>query len=261
MSKKVLVASLCLIAFFSNYFMSNEEKRPVKTLTVGMMSGWAPFMSVNDSGNYEGFDVDVAKALSERLGAQLVIKDLGSLASCFIALQQNSVDLVLSGLDITQKRLETMNMVPYLGKGFKEYYLVFWNEIPAGVLKLEDLKNIQNPVVCVEPGNSPEKFLDRYDYITKKQLSSLSDIVLDLGYGKSLAAFLEPQVVKRLSQIRPEIVSLAVPLPEEFQVFGYGIALQKKNTVLTNAITSIIQQLRTEGLLQQLETKWKVDGV
>lgn len=261
MLKKIVWAAICLITLLSAFFFFRKTKNNTDTLCVGMMSGWAPFMAINNQAEFEGFDVDVATAIAKRLGKQLVIKDLGSLAACFIALEQNKVDMILSGLDITQQRLEKMHMVPYVGQGIKEYFLVFWNKIPENVSRIEDLKKMKNPVVCIEPGNSSEKFLDRFDYILKKPLTSLSDIILDLQYGKSLAAFLEPQVVGKLMPTKPEIKYMSVPLPPEFQIFGCGIALKKENESLKNKITEIVRQLKQEGTIKQLEAKWQVTGV
>lgn len=47
-------------------------------LIVGTTSGYAPYVSINAEGEYEGFDIDVAKALADKLGRKLVIKDFGT---------------------------------------------------------------------------------------------------------------------------------------------------------------------------------------
>lgn len=260
MLKKLIGALVCLVLICLLIVLYPKRQKDKAELVVGMMSGWAPFMSVNPQGYFEGFDVDVAQLIAQRMGKKLVIKDLGSLASCFIALDQKRVDMLFSGLDITQKRLESVAMVPYVGQGTREYFLVFYKQIPEGVTQLDDLKKLKNPIVCVEPGHSTEKFLDQYPFITKKQLSSLPDMLLDLEYGKSTAAFLEPQLVRRLQE-KGIFAYLPVPLPPEFIIYGCGIALKKGRPELEKKVALVIEELKREGSIKQLEEKWQLTGV
>jgi ABC-type amino acid transport substrate-binding protein len=254
---KLIVLSAILVTIGIGTFYRPTVKQD-NVLVVGMMSGWAPFMSINEQGNYEGFDVDVAQELAKRMNKQLVIKDMGALAPCFIALEQDSIDLLMSGLDITQERQKKLNMINYTGHDVKQFYLAFWGTIPTGITTINDLKNYPNAIVCVEPGVSTQKLLDKYSFITQKPLSSLADMILDIQYGKSLAAFLEPQVVARLQQKNPQIKTITVPLPAEFQIYGMGIAVSKKHATLAQETASIIKAMRQDGTLARLEKTWQI---
>src|ERR1700733_12765518 len=147
------------------YTMFRPTKKDDDTLIVGMMSGWAPFMSITANGSYEGFDVDITQELARRMNKKIIIQDMGSLAPCFIALEQNKIDMIISGLDITEKRLQQLNMIYYAGDDVTSYDLLFWKQIPEGIKTIQDLKNYPNPVIIVEPGDSPEKYLDQFDFI------------------------------------------------------------------------------------------------
>jgi ABC-type amino acid transport substrate-binding protein len=224
------------------------------TLVVGMMSGWAPFMTLNQQGEFEGFDIDVARQVAMRLGKKLVINDMGSLAPLFIALDQGKIDMVMSGLDNTQARQEALSMVRYAGQDITAFYLLFWGQKPAYVQSIE---NLSGATVCVEPGSAQEQFLDRFKAINQKSLSKVEDMVLDVKYGKSQAMLVEPQVMTRLKKIAPELVALAVPLPVDFQVFGWGIALKKDNALASN-VNAVIQELKRDGTMRVLEQKWGI---
>lgn len=236
--------------------MSRQTQRPTDTLVVGMMSGWAPFMTINNSGDYVGFDVDTAQALATRMGKKLIIKDMGSLASLFVGLEQNKIDMAFSGLDITQSRLAKLAMIPYTGEAVKSFSLLFWDKIPATIRSVEDFKNFPDAVVCAEPGSAQEKYLNQFSFITKKPLAAVSDMMLDLRYGKSLAAILEPQVARSLQKKESAIQILSVPLPEEFVVYGMGIALKKDNAQLISTVAAAIQELKNDGSLKKLEQQW-----
>lgn len=228
-------------------------------LVVGMMGGWAPFMTINADGGYEGFDVDVAQEIGRRMNRPVVVEDLGSLASCFIALDQGRIDMLLSGLDITKKRLENVAMVRYTGEDVKQLALVFWNAIPEGIQSIQDLRQYSDAVVCVESGSAQEKFLDCYDFVTKKPMSSVMDSLLDLRFGKSLAAIVEPRIAAHLQRQNPEIKKIAVDLPQDFQVFGCGITLKKDATDLIAMTELIVEQMYMDGTLKKFEQKWQLE--
>jgi len=63
--------------------------------------------------------------------------------------------------------------------------------------------------------------------------------------------------VQDLQNKNPEIKTLKVPLPAEFQIFGAGIAL-KKNSPLTTPVTQAIATLKENGTIKKLETKWNI---
>jgi len=256
--RNLIISTVTALVLAGICITIRQTKKPDDTFTVGMMSGWAPFMTINTQGEFEGFDVDVAQEIAQRMGKKLEIQDLGSLASCFVALDQNKVDALFSGLDITQERVAKLSMIQYTGQDVKNFTLVFWNTIPENIKTLQDLRTITNCTVCAEPGSAQEKFLNQFDFITKKPLSSVIDMILDLKYGKSLAMILEPRVAARLQKQNPEMRLLDIPLPKEFQVFGMGIALKKNNTELRSVISKIIEDIKQDGTLTKLEKKWNL---
>lgn len=225
-----------------------------------MMNGWAPFMSINNAGDFSGFDVDLAQEIAKQLNKKLVIKDLGSLASLFLALDQKKIDLLMSGLDITQARLSKVNMIPYTGDAVRNFTLLFWQKVPTEVTKIEDLQDAKLGEVCAEPGSAQEKFLDQFPAINKKSLAGTTDMVLALRFGKAIAALLEPQVAARLMTQEPNLVSLTIPLPEEFVVYGMGIATKNTDTSLTAKIQDAVQALKENGTIERLEQAWGLKG-
>src|ERR1700688_234699 len=101
---KVIITIAISVLLGLLVLVSQITKKEENQLVVGMMRGWAPFMTINGAGEYEGFDVDVAQEIAKRMDKELIVQDLGSLASCFVALDQKRVDVIMSGLDITEKR-------------------------------------------------------------------------------------------------------------------------------------------------------------
>lgn len=268
---KTLTFLIALAAALATTYLFITSKRAAQeapllspdTLIVGMMSGWAPYMSLNSSGKFEGFDVDVARELAKRMNKKLVINDMGSLEPLFIALNQRKIDMIFSGLDIIKKRLQMLEMVPYTGEGITCFKLLFWNKIPEGITGVNDLINRSDITLCVEPGSGTENFLNQEQFknILKKPIGRVSDMILELRFGKSQAAILEPIAIVDLLKKNPELKAIDIPLPEDFQIFGVGIAIKKGNITLKEETTKIINSMKADGSLAALEKKWQVGGV
>lgn len=256
--KYILISFIFTIFFAVSFFIFRPSSNEQDSLVVGMMSGWAPFMTINQSGDFVGFDVDVVQKIADKLGKKLVIKDFGALSTLLVALQQNKIDFALSGLDITQSRLQVMDMVAYTGEDVKSFYLLFWNQIPEDFLTIQDLRKIIDPIVCAEPGSAQARYIEQFDFIERKALSKIEDMVLDIKYGKSLAMIVEPPMAARLIRNNPELKKLELPLPADFQTFGMGIGFAKNNP-LTKKVNEIVQAMRADLTLVQLEKKWGLE--
>lgn len=261
-SLSFFVAALLIVAILYNR-KSSQSLAPNSSndqLVVGMMSGWPPFMSINQQGEFEGFDVDVVRLVGQKIGKQVVIKDVGSLSTLFLALEQGTIDLIFSGLDITQERQARMNMVPYCGQDITLMCLIFYKEVPQGIESLEDLEKRGNATVCVEASSPSERLIDLYPKITKKQLKSVADMILDIRFGKSTAMVLEPLVANRLFKKDPELKCVSVRLPKQLCIYGCGIAIKKNNLSLTKKVQDAVAQLKKSGKIDALEKRWNLKG-
>src|SRR3989339_1637569 len=132
------IIAFFIVGFIIYLMMQKQVPRDESELIVGIAAGYAPFVSINAQGQYEGFDIDIAHALADQMGKKLVLKDLGSMTSLFMALDQGKIDLIAWGLSITQERLEKVAMIHYQGAVTDSYPLIFWKEIPTGIITLDD---------------------------------------------------------------------------------------------------------------------------
>jgi len=260
----ILIGWFCLVSFGIYYFFivpSAATEIREDQLVVGTASGYAPLVSINPLGEYEGFDIDVAQELARRMNKKLVLKDCGSMVPLMLSLQNGSVDLLIWGITITRARLREMTMIQYHGEDVASYPLLFWKEIPEGVTSLDDLKG-KDATICVEPGSIQEAFLEQFDFITKKTLEKTVDRIMDIKYGKSLATFGDPSLVAMTLEKNPEIKVLNIPLDTEWKTYGDGICVKKENKELANQVQTIVNAMKRDGTLQKLEIKWQLkEGV
>lgn len=84
----------------------SAKATPVKsTYKIVMDSSFAPFEYQNDSGKYEGIDVDLIKAIAEQQGFNIELSNPGFDAA-LNAVQAGQADAVIAGMSITDARKE-----------------------------------------------------------------------------------------------------------------------------------------------------------
>ena len=227
---------------------------------VGTTSAYAPFVSLDEKGEYVGFDIDMAKELSKKLNRNLVIKDLGSMPALFLALKQNKIDAVIWAVSITEERQKKMEMVYYQGEKVTSLPLLFWKKIPDTVVKVEDMSGNSRQVICVEAGSFQESVLQKVPGLTLKQVDKVMDAILEIKYGKSQATLIDPSLLPTICQQFPEVQVLDIPLPTSEQSFGNGICLNKEHQTLGQEVQQAITELRNEGKIAELEKQYNLVG-
>lgn len=253
------VAYICLLGFCASltilWLMHKPCADTASTIVIGTAAGYAPFVSINQQGEYEGFDIDVAHEVAKQMNKKLILQDLGSMTPLFIALEQGTIDVIIWGLSITPQRLQKVAMIRYQGSPVTAYPLLFWEHIPAHVHSIQDM---QNMTICVEPSSAQDTVLSNYPFIIKKYVERVDDALLQIQYGKADAACVEPAIAKKFMQKYPEIKQLNVPLKQEDQELGIGIAVKQNKVALQKDIELAIDELTDTGVIAELEKKWSI---
>ncbi|MBP6870040.1 transporter substrate-binding domain-containing protein [Candidatus Babeliales bacterium] len=253
----IIFCTIILTVFISNQLLQKQSvknnEKAQSALIVGIAAGYAPFISINQQGDYEGFDIDVIKKLAQTIDKKLILKDLGSMTSLLMALEQGSIDAIIWGMSITQERLAKVAMVHYQGKNLKSYPLIFWKQIPAGVTKIEDMTDL---MICFEPTSAQDTVLQKYPNLKLLPTEKIDDALFNIQYKKTVAALVEPAIAKKFKAQFPEIVTIDVPLKEQDQVQGCGIAIKKNNIDLIKEIEIGINKLKQNSFIAQAEITW-----
>ena len=84
-------------------------------------------------------------------------------------------------------------------------------------------------------------------------MTSLTDALLEIRYGKSKATMVDPTLLSKLLAQYPELKVMKVPLQEHEKSEGCGICCRKE---LVEEVRGAVKELREEGTLQALEKKW-----
>ena len=116
---------------------NSSAANPDKVYRVGMNAEFAPFESQTSEGNVEGFDVDLMNAMAKAGNFKVEFKHQ-PWESLFPSLGNGDIDIVISGVTITDERKQSMDFSdPY----FEITQVVL---VPKGkkVASSDDLKNM-----------------------------------------------------------------------------------------------------------------------
>jgi len=231
-----------------------------ETLRVGTECTYHPFNYRDSDGNLKGYDVDVARAVGEDIGAEIefVCQKWDGMIPSLLA---NKFDLIVASMSITDKRKEKIDFsAPYrvsigqfIGKKSKD--LQFFNAdgsvntagfdgIKVGLQRATTYDNwIQ--------AKAPSAEVVRYD--------STEALYLDLKNGRVDAIMTNPMkaYLKFLSQPDGAGFDVVGPQIEEQEFFGIGVGvgLRKGNDELLQRVNVAIKKITEDGSLEQFALK------
>lgn len=253
---KFFFFTISLAVFCGALFLGcNSKKEHVDQLVVGTTPTYFPYEFKNEQGALDGFDIDFAKALSKELNKKLVFKEL-DFDGLILALKKGKIDLILSGMSITEARQTQIVMIPYQERPTKQLALAFWEEIPENISSLEALAKKPKIKIAVQIGTFQSEYLSSINTEVSKLLENNTDLLMDIKYGKVPAALFEPQVACALKTKFPEMRLLPVSLPKKNWAAGNGIGINKENLKLISEVSKAMIPLKQKGVITTLEKKW-----
>ncbi|RVJ84259.1 ABC transporter substrate-binding protein [Sinorhizobium meliloti] len=230
------------------------------TLRVGMECTYAPFNYRTSDGKLEGYDVDVAKGISEIIGVdfEYVCQEWDGMIPALLA---NKFDLIIASMSITDKRKEQID--------FSSPYRNSVGRIvgPVGKdLKLFDdkgqpvVENFDGLRIGVERASTYfEWFSAKLPKADLVLYDSNEAMYLDLKNGrvdvimtnpmKAHLSFLSGEGKGKYEFIGPEVNE-----PKFFGP-GVGVGLRKGNDELRDKISAAIRKLIREGKLKEYALK------
>lgn len=90
-----------------------ETIRERGTIIVGLEGDWAPWSYVDENDELTGYDVEVAKAIADKLGVEIQIVP-GEWDGLFAGMDAGRYDMVVNGVEVTEERADKYDFsTPY----------------------------------------------------------------------------------------------------------------------------------------------------
>jgi arginine/lysine/histidine transporter system substrate-binding protein len=217
------------------------------TLTMATSADYPPYEFVNSaSGTQEiiGFDVDIARYITDRLGYDLKIDNI-DFNGLIPALQSKRADFVMAGMTPTPERKQNVD--------FSDIYYEAKNTL---VSKQSDnfttAASLKGKTVAVQLGSIQEGAAKKFDGVTVKSLNRISEMIQELKAGRVNALVIEDTVAKGFVESNPDLVFNVI---EDAEAGGSAIAFPKGSELLPK-FNPILQEMQANGKMTELVNKW-----
>ena len=249
----ILLLSCCALAEGAGLANVLEKGK----LVMGFDEAYPPMGFVDENGEHVGFDIDLAKEVTKRMGVELVLQPI-SWDAKELELGGGNIDCIWSGLTITPERKEQMTFtMPYLAN---EQIMVVMAD--SGIASVADTAG---KVLGTQAGSASVDVLDANPAV-KDALAeiALSDdfvaALMDLRLGGIDVLLIDSVVGNYYIAQQDDPAAFAV-LPEILQAEEYGIAVRKGENTLADAINAQLIAISEDGTLDTIRANWFANDV
>lgn len=222
-----------------------------KKIVVGLDDNFPPMGFKNEKSQIDGFDIDMAKEVSKRLGREVEFKPI-DWSSKEAELKSGRIDVLWNGLNITDKRKENMLFSePYM----EAKQLIF---IPQGS-PIKGQADLAGKAIGLQSASTAEENLDADPQFkaSLKEVKAYPDCIaamMDLEAGR-LDAIITDEVVGRyyMSKKEGKFIALETPVGP---VGVFGIGFRKEDMALQSEIQKVLNQMKKDGASAKISTKW-----
>lgn len=222
------------------------------TLTVATSPDFPPFENL-EGDEYVGFDIDLARAVAEKMGLEIEFKTL-QFDGIVPAIQAGGqADLGWSGITIDPDRSKQVDFSdPYYIDD--QCVIAMTSNADVTADTYEDALNQDGVIIAVQSGTTGETFAQENfpnatvqpygnatDCFAAMQSDQATAVVTNLAVGEKMLAeaYTDAQIVGKSAT------------GEE-----YGVAVSKDNPALLEAVNDALSALQSDGTIDELTTTW-----
>lgn len=209
-------------------------------------AAFPPYEMTTDDGGFEGIDVEVAQAIAEKLGLELVIDDMAFTAA-LVAVQQGQSDIAMAGITVDETRLEVMDFSDSYATGIQVIIVKEGSPIET----VDDLANAE--MIGTQAGTTGYNYCSGDygdDHVTAFDNGALA--VTALVNGQVDAVVIDNEPAKSYVANNPGLKILDTEYANE----EYAIGFTKGNDALREAVNAAIAELKADGTFQDIVDKY-----
>lgn len=212
-------------------------------LTMATNAYFSPYEYYDEGNEIVGIDVDIAKAVAEKLGLELKIEDM-EFNSIIDAVQSGRADIGLAGMTVEPDRLENVDFSDSYATGIQ---VVIVKE-GSGIQSLDDLGG-DDVLIGVQLGTTGDTYaVDSYGQEHVEEFNNGNDAIMALLSDKINAVLIDQEPAKNYVAANEGLTILET----EYAVEDYAACIAKDNAALTEAVNQALAELKEEGVLQSI---------
>lgn len=229
-----------------NSLVSIKEKGK---FILGLDDSFPPMGFRDENNDIIGFDIDLAKEVTSRMGVELVVQPI-SWDSKEMELNSGNIDCIWNGMSINDERKEAMN----LSEAYLRNDMVF---VVLDSSAYNSQADLAGKKVAVQNGSSAQEILEGSEFNSQAgEIIGYDDNVtafMDLDANGVDAVFLDSVVANYFitSKNKPYRVLSDVLYEEE-----YAIGFRKNDQALRDEVQKILSEMKADGKVGEISTKW-----
>ncbi|MFZ1340570.1 MAG: ABC transporter substrate-binding protein [Paracoccaceae bacterium] len=237
---------LFAIAFAAAGLGASAGLAGAEDLTVGANIGNVPWQFQDDSGAFVGFEIDLVNEVASRLGKTVVIENI-PFNGLFSAVQSGRIDIAISSITITDKRLESVT--------FAQPYYDSDQSLTTKAGGPASLAEMSGKIVGVDTGSTGDMWATEhsaeYGFATIQRYEGLSPAMLDLTAGRIDGYISDIPALLYYVKDKPELqVVERITTGEKYSM------MFAKDAPLAAEANEVLTALKNEGFIAGLHEKW-----
>ncbi len=238
----------------------NDEK---KTLIMATNAAFPPY-EYKEGDAIVGIDAEIAKAIADKLGMELEIKDV-DFGAIIGGVQSGKYDFGMAGMTVTDERKESVDFTDTYAnavqvvivkedckyESYEDFYTGFdADDNPAGVKDDIKIGVQQDTTGDIYSSDEPKNWGFGEDRVTKFKTGA--DAVEALKAGKVMAVIIDNEPAKSFVAANEGLKIMEASYAEE----DYAICVAKENTELRDKINTALKELIADGTVQKIIDKY-----
>ncbi|MBU1697796.1 MAG: ABC transporter substrate-binding protein [Proteobacteria bacterium] len=224
------------------------------TIVVGTSADYPPYEYTDDAGNFIGFDMDLIRAIGEKIGKKVKIVDMG-FDTLIVGLQKAKIDVVIAAMQASEERKEKVDFSI-------SYHAIKDAVLAKAGIEIKSVHDIANYKVASQTGTIQEKWIQENLIKTGKLPSEnyfsyerVDNAAMDVKAGRVDVLLIIADPATALAEKNGINIAL---ITTETVSAGQSLAVTKGNTELLNAIDKAIEELKADGTMKKLMDKYKL---
>lgn len=221
-------------------------------LIIGVDDTFAPMGFLDENNELTGFDIEMAQAVSEKLGIPVEFQTVDWTMK-EQELNQGNIDLIWNGYSVTDERAEKVLFTnPYLDN--KQVVVTMAD---SGINTLADLSGkvvaAQADSSAVEAINSNPEIADTF--ADRPEFATNDEAIMDMEAGRSDAVVADSVLLNYVISHKEDPSQYKI-LDEDLGSEEFAVGVRKEDTALCDAINKAFEELKADGTAKEISEKW-----
>ena len=253
--KKIIAIALSVMLLALCCVGCGSKDDAKETVVVGYTI-YAPMNYLDENNVLVGFDTDLAKAVFEGLGYDVIFQEI-DWSSKYTDLNAGTIDCVWNGFTCNTAdddgilRAEKVDF----SYNYMENRQVIVVKADAGITSAADLSG---KIAAVESGSAGETYAASFDGVTVKGFLKQTDCLFEVNAGTADFAVLDAQLAKSYAGKGDyESIAIVDDLSSDVEYYAIGF---KKGSELTAKVNEQLEKLAANGTITELAKKYEVEN-